>query len=173
MSLMLRLVLTAACTALAPTAQAQSVNVRAVTDEVLSAVCGPFARAPDVEAARSAAQGLGYAVTAQDPPRALTLTGRRQGEVRLSLIYGRGLCALGLAEGSVRTVAEAAAAHLEALGLSPVVSDPTGRPALVVWRGPDLQAVIAASPHHRPGVELVLETYSPAKNPGTASVAGP
>lgn len=170
-----RVALTGSILALASTAQAQSMNVRVITDNVMTEICGPFLRNPDMRAAQGAAERLGYAVTepeplglnigaaqAQPPPLALTLARQHHGTVRISLRSDRGLCSVGMEEASVRTVAETAAPHLRALGLSPVVEDLAGRPALSVWRGAGMQAVIAASPHHRPGVELVLETSRPA-----------
>lgn len=151
-------------------AQAQSMNVRAITDDVLRDVCGPFSRDRDMWAALGAAERLGYSVMshdpvnlrigaadAQPPPRGLVLFRRHRGTVRLSMDYGRGLCGVGIEEGTVRTVVEAAGPHLRGLGLEPVFEAVDERPAVSVWRGSGLQVVIAASLHHRPGVELVLE----------------
>ena len=118
----------------------------------------------------SAAERLGYAVTshdpiglrlgaadAQPPPRGVVLFRRHRGTVRLSMDYGRGLCGVGIEEGTVRTMAEAAGPHLRTLGMAPVVEVADERPSVSVWRAPGLQVVIAGSLHHRPGTELVLE----------------
>ena len=151
-------------------AQAQSMNVRAITDDVLREICVPFARDRDMWAALGAAERLGYAVTshdpiglrlgaadAQPPPRGVVLFRRHRGTVRLSMDYGRGLCGVGIEEGTVRTMAEAAGPHLRTLGMAPVVEVVDERPSVSVWRAPGLQVVIAGSLHHRPGTELVLE----------------
>lgn len=145
-------------------------NVRAITDDVLREICVPFSRHRDMREVLGTAERLGYSVMAQEPadlrrgaadvqpsPRGLTLFRRHHGTVRVSMDHERALCAVAMEEGTVRAVAEAAAPHLRGLGMTPAVEDVAGTPALSVWRGPGRQVVIAASPHHRPGVELTLE----------------
>ena len=151
-------------------AQAQSMNVRAITDDVLREICVPFSSNRDMREVLSTAERLGYSVVAHEPgdlrrgaadaqpsPSGLALFRRHHGTVRVSIDHDRVLCGVAMEEGTVRAVAAAAAPHLRALGMTPAVDDVEGTPALSVWRGPGRQVVIAASPRHRPGVELTLE----------------
>lgn len=153
-------------------AAAQSMNVRAIIDDVMGEVCLPYARTGDIAAAVRAAEGLGYApvegqgalLPDRDPPAGLMrLTRRHGGTVTLELGSGRGQCAVGVNEGAVSTMAEAAGPHLQVLGLAPVLDDRGGAATtdIVVWRGGTTQVVISRSPHFPPGSELVLAFVVP------------
>lgn len=160
-------------TAIPTPAPAQSMNVRRIVDSVMGDVCAPYARDGDIARAVRAAEGLGYRVVEdrsallldRDPPSGLAhLYRQHAGTVSLSLSYGRGLCAVGIAEGSAATMGEAAEPHMRALGLEPVrdVRERAPTTDIVVWKGGTTQLVISPSPHHTPGSELVLSFVVPA-----------
>lgn len=161
LSLSVLALLSAAATA--GPAAAQSMNVRVIVQTVTAEVCAPFARRADVAAAIQNAERLGYRVieSGGDRRRAVTLFRQHHGTIRVSLSDGQGLCSIGVEEGTVAQVAAAAEPGLKALNLVPAIDDREGRPALSVWRGAALQAVIGPSPHHRPGVELILSVDHP------------
>ncbi len=154
-------------------ASAQSMNVRQIVDDVVGQVCAPLAQGGDLRSAARAAERLGYSLVAVEPdhrmgaadlqpePRALIFTRRHHGTVRISRDYDHVLCSLGVEEGGVGRSAEAAEPHLRALGLTPVIDERDGDLPLSVWRGERTQAVIARSPHHRPGVEVILTVHAP------------
>ena len=59
------------------------------------------------------------------------------------------------------TIAETAEPFLRDLGMAPALDEREGTNAISVWRGGNRQAVIARSPHHRPGSELVISVATP------------
>ncbi len=159
-------------TALATPAAAQSMNVRQIVHGVMGEVCAPYARDGDIAKAVQAAEGLGYRVMPEqsallldrDPPAGqVYLYQRHSGTVVLNLDQRRGLCSVGIAEGSRPTMAEAAEPHMRALGLEPVldVRERVSTTDIVVWRGGTTQLVISRSPHHTPGSVLVLSFMVP------------
>ena len=158
--------------ATASPAPAQSMNVRQIVEGVMREVCAPYARDGDIAKAVRAAEGLGYRVIQErsallldrDPPGGLMhLYRQHSGTVIVSLDDGRGLCAVGVAEGSASTMGEAAEPHMRALGLEPVldVRERVSTTDIVVWKGGTTQLVITRSPHHTPGSELVLSFVVP------------
>ena len=155
-------------------ASAQSMNTRQIVDEVMGEVCRPLADRDSLWAAVRAAERLGYSIASVEPVtvrigaanrqpelRAVTLARRHHGTVRVSRDYDHVLCSVGIEEGAVGRIAQAAEPHLRALGLAPVIDQRDGDLPLSVWRGDQAQAVIARSPHHRPGVELILTIHAP------------
>lgn len=166
------LLLLLSATAIASPAPAQSMNVRRIIDSVMGEVCAPYARDGDIAGAVRAAEALGYRVIEErsallldrDPPGGLVhLYRQHAGTVILSLSYGRGLCSVGIHEGSAYTMGEAAEPHMRALGLEPVL-DARERVAttdILVWEGGTTQLVISRSPHFTPGSELVLSFVVP------------
>ena len=158
--------------AISTPAPAQSMNVRQIVHEVMGEVCVPYARDGDIAAAVRAAEGLGYAVIPErsallldrDPPGGLSHLYRRHGgSIVLSLSYGRGLCAIGIAEGGPSSMGPAAEPHMRALGLEPVldVREREATTDILVWKNGTTQLVISRSSHHTPGSELVLSFVVP------------
>lgn len=156
---------------LSPSAQAQSMNIRAITQDVGRGVCAPFIETRDMAAAISAGEALGYRVvdlepdnqaeTPNAPPRAASLERRHGGRITLSRTNSLSFCAIGMAEGGVATIAETAEPFLRDLGMTPALDEREGPAAVSVWRGENRLAVIARSPHHRPGSELVMSVAAP------------
>lgn len=164
---------------LASPAAAQSMDVRGITDNVMREVCLPLIEDNSLWAAIGGAEGLGYSVVDAEPdsvmvgaanwqpePRAVTFRRSQGGTVRISRYYDRLMCVIGLDEGGADRAADAAAPHLRALGLSPVLEEAGAEPELVVWRGEGRLMVIAPSPHHPPGVELILSVQAPLPDSG-------
>ena len=149
----------------APAVQAQSMNVRAITQTVTRDICGPFIRSGDMWAAIGAAQAAGYGVERISPsaiqpgptdPVEVELQGSHAGVVRMRDRNGLRVCSVGINEGSVATIAEVAGPWLGALGMTPEVDQREGPLAISIWRGDDLRAVISRSTEFRPGSELVI-----------------
>lgn len=162
---MKRLVLAAVVLALSPAAQAQSMNVRGITETVTRDICGPFIRSGDMWAAIGAAQAAGYGVAHISPgaiqpgptdPVDVELQGSHAGVVRMLDRNGLRVCSVGIHEGSVATIAEIAGPWLGALGMTPELDQRDGPLAISIWRGDDLRAVISRSTEFRPGSELVI-----------------
>ena len=151
--------------------QAQSMNIRAITRDVGQGVCAPFIESRDMAAAISAGEALGYRVIdiepdnqageQNPPPSAVRMERRHGGRITLSRADTFSFCAIGMAEGGVATIAETAEPFLRDLGMAPALDEREGTNAISVWRGGNRQAVIARSPHHRPGSELVISVATP------------
>ena len=146
-------------------AQAQSMNIRQITRDAGGSVCAPFIDNRDMTAAIVAAELLGYRVRESEPdnragsaapPLAVRLWRNHGGWITLTRSDTLSFCAVGMAEGSVRTIAETAEPFLRDLGMTPVLDEREGPTAVSVWRGDGRQAIIARSPHHRPGSELIM-----------------
>ena len=151
-------------------AQAQSMNIREITRDAGGSVCAPFIENRDMTAAIVAAELLGYRVRESEPdnragsaapPLAVRLWRNHGGWITLTRSDTLSFCAVGMAEGSVRTIAETAEPFLRDLGMTPVLDEREGPTAVSVWRGDGRQAIIARSPHHRPGSELVMSVATP------------
>ena len=151
-------------------AQAQSMNIRQITRDAGGSVCAPFIDNRDMTAAIVAAELLGYRVRESEPdnragsaapPLAVRLWRNHGGWITLTRSATLSFCAVGMAEGSVRTIAETAEPFLRDLGMTPVLDEREGPTAVSVWRGDGRQAIIARSPHHRPGSELVMSVATP------------
>ena len=151
-------------------AQAQSMNIRQITRDAGGSVCAPFIDNRDMTAAIVAAELLGYRVRESEPdnragsaapPLAVRLWRNHGGWITLTRSDTLSFCAVGMAEGSVRTIAETAEPFLRDLGMTPVLDEREGPTAVSVWRGDGRQAIIAPSPHHRPGSELVMSVATP------------
>ena len=151
-------------------AQAQSMNIRQITRDAGGSVCAPFIDNRDMTAAIVAAELLGYRVRESEPdnragsaapPLAVRLWRNHGGWITLTRSDTLSFCAVGMAEGSVRTIAETAEPFLRDLGMTPVLDEREGPTAVSVWRGDGRQAIIARSPHHRPGSELVMSVATP------------
>ena len=146
-------------------AQAQSMNIRQITRDAGGSVCAPFIDNRDMTAAIVAAELLGYRVRESEPdnragsaapPLAVRLWRNHGGWITLTRSDTLSFCAVGMAEGSVRTIAETAEPFLRDLGMTPALDEREGPTAVSVWRGEGRQAIIARSPHHRPGSELIM-----------------
>ena len=151
-------------------AQAQSMNIRQITRDAGGSVCAPFIDNRDMTAAIVAAELLGYRVRESEPdnraesaapPLAVRLWRNHGGWITLTRSDTLSFCAVGMAEGSVRTIAETAEPFLRDLGMTPVLDEREGPTAVSVWRGDGRQAIIARSPHHRPGSELIMSVATP------------
>ena len=151
-------------------AQAQSMNIRQITRDAGGSVCAPFIDNRDMTAAIVAAELLGYRVRESEPdnraesaapPLAVRLWRNHGGWITLTRSATLSFCAVGMAEGSVRTIAETAEPFLRDLGMTPVLDEREGPTAVSVWRGDGRQAIIARSPHHRPGSELIMSVATP------------
>ena len=151
-------------------AQAQSMNIRQITRDVGGSVCAPFVETGDMSAAVVAAELLGYRIVDSEPdnrarpdapPSAVRLGRSHGGWITLTRSDTLSFCAVGMAEGSVRTIAETAEPFLRDLGMTPVLDEREGPTAVSVWRGEGRQAIIARSPHHRPGSELIFSVATP------------
>ncbi|WP_296814707.1 hypothetical protein [Brevundimonas sp.] len=166
---MKRLVLAALLAAAPASAPAQSMNVRLITEQVVRDICGPFIQTGDMWPSIAAAERAGYAVMQvwpddirigaadlQPTPTEIEMRGSHAGTIRMSARRDRLTCSVGIAEGGVRTIAEAAEPHLRALGLDPVLDEREPPLAVSVWRGGDAMALIAPSSEFRPGSELAL-----------------
>ncbi len=155
--------------AAAPAAQAQSMNVRLITERVAGEICPPLLKDGDMYAAIGAAERAGYAVSyilpttirygaadRQPEPIFVEMEGSHRGILRLRNQYGLRVCSVGIHEGSVERIAETVEPYLRAFGLEPVIDERQGPLAISVWRGPDSQAVISRSTEFRPGSEIVM-----------------
>lgn len=155
---------------------AQSMNVRLITERVAGEICPHLIRDGDMYAAIGAAERFGYAVMdylptsvrwgaadLQPDPIEVELERSHQGTVRLRNQHGLRVCSVGIHEGDIARIAEAAEPHLRALGMEPVIDERLGPLALSVWRGPTSQAVISRSTEFRPGSELVITAEAPAQ----------
>jgi hypothetical protein len=163
------LVMTSAL-ALAASVQAQSMNIPAITRDVGGSVCAPFIENQNITAAIEAAELLGYRVMESDPEdgagpdapaRAVRLWRSHGGRITLTRRGAMSFCTIGMAEGSVETIAETAEPFLRALGMTPVLDEREGPTAISIWRGEGRKAIIARSLHHRPGSELVMSVATP------------
>jgi hypothetical protein len=157
-------------TATATPVAAQSMNVPLIVETVMGEVCVPFARDGDLARAVRAAQAGGYAVIeggngkaadAAAPAGWVELFRRHAGTVTLGREGGRGLCAVGIHEGTPAMMGEAAAPYLGALGLAPAEADGVEGGA-AAWRGEGVRLEIAPSARFRPGSELRLSFPVPA-----------
>ena len=151
-------------------AQAQSMNIRQITRDVGGGVCAPFMENRDMTAAIVAAELLGYRVMDSEPdnragpdapPFAVRLGRSHGGWITLTRSDTLSFCTVGMAEGSVGTIAETAEPFLRDLGMTPALDEREGPTAVSVWRGEGRQAIIARSPHHRPGSELIMSVGAP------------
>ena len=151
-------------------AQAQSMNIRQITRDAGGGVCAPFLENRDMTAAIVAAELLGYQIVDSEPdnragpdapPRAVRLGRSHGGWITLSRGDTLSFCAVGMAEGSVRTIVDTAEPFLLALGMTPALDEREGPTAGNVWRGEGRQAIIGRSPDHRPGSELVMSVATP------------
>lgn len=142
------------CALVASPVAAQSMNVRMIVHEVTTEICGPYMQGGDQAGAVRAALAQGYRPTASasgifdpdNPPSMVILDGRSHHIGTLTLIdASRRLCAVDMAEGSVRQIVAAATEPLAALGLAPGLDRSGQRPAVAVWVGEDRQAVAAPS----------------------------
>lgn len=143
---------------------AQSMNVPLIAETVMGEICVPFARDGDLARAVRAAEASGYAVVeggngktadGDAPSGRVELFRRHEGTVTLGREGGRGLCGVGIHEGTPAMMGEAAAPYLRALGLAPAEADGVEGGA-VVWRGEGVRLEIAPSARFRPGSELRL-----------------
>ena len=157
--------MTLGLTLMSPPAQAQSMYVEGIVDEVVGQVCAPLMQAGDVAAAIAAAQALRYAHTEdsvvrldEDLPwaRAILYRGHR-GTVTISQDYGRIICSVGIAEGTVTQINDRAVPLLSDLGMTQVL-DQRGETGaeIMVWTGPRFVAFIHPSPVYQPGSELTF-----------------
>lgn len=173
---MKRLALAALALGAGSAAQAQSMNVPLITERVVRDICGPFIDTGDMWPAIAAAGRAGYgtvhvrpphirigAADAQPEPVEIELRGAHAGTLRMRDEHGLLVCSVGVHEGGVGQIAEAAGPHLRALGYAPVLDDRSGALALSVWRGGARQVLIAPSTEFRPGAELVMTGPAPGQ----------
>lgn len=135
--------------------QAQSMNIPMIVVDSLTQVCGPWMQTGDRGAAMRAAQALGYTalhlhsgepVAEGEVPSAIVLDGSLRHRGRIILIESRDrVCSVDMAEAGAGQISEAAAPHLQALGLRRVLNRADGGVQVVVWAGDDRQAVMAPS----------------------------
>ncbi|MFT4956261.1 MAG: hypothetical protein ACI8U3_002666 [Brevundimonas sp.] len=153
-------------------AVSQSQNVPVIVNRLLESVCVPYVRTGDMVGAVRAAEALGYRqvdgrshlLLDRSVPSGQVLLVRSQGGgVMLGQAYHIGHCVIGVEEGTVAAVADAADTHLEALRLSRIL-DETGRnnahTDVVVWMdtnpAADVQASAIRGANFSPGAELAL-----------------
>lgn len=141
--------------ALAAPVQAQSMNIERIVADGLERVCGPWMQSGDRAAAVQAALDLGYApvdlntgrvVSPADPPGRIRLDGSPFHRGEIILIESRDrVCSIDMAEATPGQISGHAAERLTTMDMAPVLERGEGPVQVVVWTGPDRQAVMAPS----------------------------